>query len=256
MSRTLTNADAAASFRLLADLLSIRGESSFRVEAYRRAAESIEPLPEPLETIRERGELTEIPGVGKEIAQKIGDLLDTGTFPQLRQVEAEFPAGVATLLAVPGVGPKRARTLYTELGIDSLDALRAAIDEHKLDTVAGLGAGFAKRTGDALRTVDLSEQRQPLGVARQRGLELVEQLRAQAPHIAHIELVGSMRRFRDTIGDIDIAAVADDPAGVAEAFVTLPAVAEIEMRGTNRGRVRLHNGVSADLWVLPPAHWG
>ncbi len=152
MAKPLSNADAAGQFRLLADLLSIQGESPFRVEAYRRAAESIEQLGESLVVVRQRGELTAIPGVGKEIAQKIEDLLDTGAIPQLQRLETEIPAGVATLLAVPGVGPKRARTLFTELGIDSLDALRAALDEHKLDTVAGLGPGFAKRVAAALPT--------------------------------------------------------------------------------------------------------
>src|SRR5260370_7093951 len=139
MAHTMTNAEVAATFRLLSDLLAIRGESIYKVNAYRRAAESIGALSEPLTAIRQRGALTEIPGVGKEIAQKIGNLLDTGTFPLLQQVEAQIPPGVAALLTVPGIGPKRALALYQTLGISSLDALRAALAQSRL-AAARMGA--------------------------------------------------------------------------------------------------------------------
>ncbi|RIK41373.1 MAG: DNA polymerase/3'-5' exonuclease PolX [Chloroflexi bacterium] len=256
MARTLTNADVAATFELLADLLSIRGDSRFKVDAYRRAAENIAQLPEALAAVRARNQLEQIPGVGKEIAQKIGDLFDTGTFDLLQEVEAQYPPSLAEVLRAPGIGPKKARALYETLGVASLDDLRAALDAGRLSGLAGFGPTSIARLATALRALETAEERMPLGVARRRGLELLEQIRAGAPGLHAIELAGSIRRFRDTIGDIDISAAADDPEAVVEVFLTVPAVADIEMRGPNRGRVRLHSGVSADIWVLPPAHWG
>jgi DNA polymerase (family 10) len=251
----MTNAEAAATFRLLADLLAIRGESIFKVNAYRRAAESIEALAEPLAAIHRRDELTRVPGVGKEIAQKIGDLLDTGTFPLLQQVEAVIPRGVATLLAVPSIGPKRALALYQALGISSLDALRAALAEGRL-SAAGIGTREAERIQSWLSSRQTTDDRLPLGSARALGLDLIRQLRDRAPAIRQIELAGSVRRMRETIGDLDIVAAAEDPRAIVRAFLALPVVAQVERQGANRCRVVLQNGFPADLWVLPEQHWG
>lgn len=255
MAREMTNAEAAATFRLLADLLSIRGESVYRVGAYRRAAESIAALAEPLATIAGRGELTTIPGVGQEIAQKIETLLATGTFPLLQRVEEQIPRGVASLLAVPGIGPKRALALYQALGIDSLDALRAAIAEKRLGA-AGVGPREAERIAAGLTSLQATDQRLPLGSARAIGLNLIHQLVERLPDLRQIELAGSARRMRETVGDLDIVAAADDPARVVRTFLALPTVAHVEMQGANRGRVVLQNGFPADLWVLPEQHWG
>jgi DNA polymerase (family 10) len=255
-SEALSNHDVAETFHLLADLLSIRGDSIYKVSAYRVAADSIDGLPESLAAVRRRGGLEEIPGVGKEIAQKISDLLDTGTFPLLQEVEAQFPRTVAELLAVPGVGPKRARELYQGLGIDRLESLREAIKEGRLDNAPGFGLGVARRIAEGLGSIEAEDRRLPLGVARSRGLALIQQLMARAPQIQRIELAGSIRRFRETIGDFDIAAAADDPSAIVEAFVALPLVSAVERRGENRCRVTLQDGVSADLWVLPERYWG
>jgi DNA polymerase (family X) len=255
MAQETTNAEVTATLRLLADLLAIRGESPYKVVAYRRAAESIAGLAEPLDAIRRRGALEAIPGVGTEIAQKIGSLLDTGTFPLLQEVEAEVPPGVATLLAVPGIGPKRARALYQRLGIDSLDALRTALAQGRLGA-AGVGPREAERLAAALRSLQATDARLPLGVARALGLELIRTLRDRVPAIARIDLAGSIRRMRETIGDLDIVAAVEDPASSVAAFTVLPAVARVEMRGPTRCRVVLHNGFPADLWALPERHWG
>jgi DNA polymerase (family 10) len=254
MAREMTNGEVAATFRLLADLLAIRGDSIYKVNAYRRAAESIAALAEPIAAVRLRG-LGEITGVGKEIAQKIGDLLDTGTFRLLDEVKGEIPPGVATLLAVPGIGPKRARALYQSLGIDSLDALRAALAEGRLAT-AGVGAGEAARIATALGSLQVDDDRLPLGVARALGLDLIAALRERVPAIRKIELAGSIRRMRETIGDLDIVAAAEDPHAVVAAFLALPNVARVEAQGANRCRVIVQQGVAADLWVLPERHWG
>jgi DNA polymerase (family 10) len=255
-TRPMTNAEVAATFVLLADLLEIHGESSYKVLAYRRAADGITQESESVAALRQRGALKQIPGVGQEIAQKITDLLDTGSFRLLDQAKADIPPGVATLLRVPGLGPKRARLLYESLGIDSLDALRAALDEGRVARVAGVGAKTAEHIGEGLKSLHTDDNRLPLGTARPLGLRLIEQLRERAPSIRAIELAGSIRRFRETIGDLDIVAAAPDPSAVVQAFVSLPMVANVEMSGENRCRVLLDSGFGADLWVLPEAHWG
>ena len=252
----MTNTEIAATFRLLADLLAIRGESPFKIAAYRRAAEGIEALTESVAALRQRGRLSTIPGVGTEIAQKIGDLIDTGTIPLLERVRQEYPPSVATLLTVPDVGPKRARLLYRELGIDSRESLRAAIAAGRLTGVAGIGPRTIERIATGLATTTADERRLPIAVARSMGLDLIAQLRARAPALRQVELVGSIRRVLETIGDLDIVAAADDPEPVIAAFVALPDVAHVESRGENRCRVMLRNDFGADVWVLPERYWG
>jgi DNA polymerase (family X) len=251
-----TNAEVAAALRRLADLLEIKGETVFRVVSYRRAAESIEQMGESLAAIRERGDLRKIPGVGPAIADKIVDVLDTGTIRQLDRLQKEIPAGVAELLAVPDVGPKRAYQLYKQLGIDSLEALRAAVEAGRLTEMDGLGPKGAQRIADGLKAMQAPDDRLPLPVARRLGQALIAQLRERAPAVTRVELAGSLRRMRDTIGDLDIVAAAEDPAAVVEVFAGLPGIARIEMKGANRCRVQLESGVSADLRVLPERHWG
>ncbi len=256
MPQRPSNTEVAATFSRLADLLAIRGESRFKVVAYRRAAESIAQLPEPLDAIRRRSALEDIPGVGEEIARKIEDLLDTGSFPLLREVEAEFPPGVAELLAVPDIGPKRARLLYEQLGIDSLDALRRALAEGRLREVAGLGPDLIARVSAGAGSLQAADERLPLGAARALGLDLIARLTDRVPAIRRIELAGSVRRSRETAGDLDIVAAAEDPAAAVAAFAALPGVARVEMQGPNRCRVLLQDGFAADLRVLPERHWG
>lgn len=256
MAKQLSNAEVAATLTRLADLLAIRGENRFKVGAYRRAAESIAQQSEPLAAIRKRGDLEEIPGVGEEIAVKIGDLLDTGSFKLLREVEAAIPPGVAELLAVPDVGPKRARTLYERLGVDSLAALRRAIDAGRLRGLPGFGADLIARIAAGLDAPESDDRRLRLDRARALAGELIAQLRERAPGISQMALAGSGRRFRETVGDLDLVAAAEHPAAVVDAFAALPGVVRVEMRGPNRCRVALASGPSADLRVLPAKHWG
>lgn len=252
----MDNPTVAATFQRLADLLEIRGESAYRVGAYRRAAESLAQLGEPIQAVAERGELKKIPGVGAAIAEKIDNLLETGSFSLLAEVEAEIPAGVAELLAVPDIGPKRAKLLYDELGIDSLVALRRASESTQLEEVKGIGSGAAKRIAAGLTSLQASDMRLPLSQAREQGLGLIERLRAAVPGILKIELSGSVRRIRETIGDLDIVAAATDLQPVIDAYEALPEVAHVERRGPNRSQVVLQSGVSCDLWVLPTEQWG
>jgi len=260
MAHEMTNAAVAATLHLLADLLAIRDESPYKVLAYRRAAESIAGLAEPLEAIRQRGALEAIPGVGAEIARKIGSLLDTGTFPLLQEVEAEIPPGVAALLAVPGIGPKRARALYQRLGSDSLDALRAALAQGRLGA-AGVGPREAERLAAALRSLQATDARLPLAVARALGLEIIRALRDRVPAIRRIDLAGSIRRMRETIGDLDIVAAVADPASAVAAGADLERLLWVQASGRIDHAMKaadliLHGGgfgvVALDLCEIAP----
>jgi DNA polymerase (family 10) len=254
MTERTSNAEAARAFRLLADLLEIGGESAYRVGAYRRAAEGLERLSEPLEVVRRRGGLQEIPGIGPSIARKIGELLDTGTIQRLEEVGREVPPGVAGLLTVPDVGPKRARLLWEEAGIDGLDALRAALEAGRVDEL--LGPSEARRINQGLGTLrEGEENRLPLGVARRMALDLIDWLREAVPSMSQIEAAGSIRRFRETVGDLDIVAASEEPREVVETFAALDEVLRVELKGPNRCRVILGNGFPADLWVLPERYW-
>ncbi|HEV2527177.1 MAG TPA: DNA polymerase/3'-5' exonuclease PolX [Thermomicrobiales bacterium] len=251
----MTNAEIARELQLLGDLLEIQGESSFKVGAYRRARETIEGLPEPLAKIRERDGLEKIPGVGKAISSKIEELLDTGTMKALIAAEVKTPRGVADLLAVPGIGPKKAARLHAEIGIAGLNDLRVALDDGRADAV--LGAGERKRIAQGLGTlVDGGKGRMPLGQALVIVEDLIAQLRERVPDLETIEAAGSVRRVRETVGDLDIVAAWDEPEAIVDAFTRLPAVERVESRGPTRCRVALVSGIAADLWVLPPRHWG
>lgn len=252
----MTNAEAARKLRQLADLLEIGGEPVFRVGAYRRAAETIESLPESVAALKERGELQTIPGVGKGIADHLRELYDTGTMAALEQAQQAVPLSVTELLTVPDIGPKRARQLFEHAGIANLEQLREAVAAGALKGVPGLGPKGAQRIAEGLAAMVEPDLRMPLPVARRLGEDLIALLRRAAPAIQRIELAGSVRRFRETVGDLDIVAAADDPKAVVDAFAQLPVVTRIEMHGENRCRVNLQSGQAADLRVLPPQHWG
>src|SRR5215216_4292877 len=256
MAERLTNADIANRLRQLADLLEIGGEPIYRVSAYRKAADSIETLPEAVASLNERGALQTIPGVGKGIAGYIHELFETGTMQVLEDAQQIVPIGVTELLKVPDVGPKRARQLYQYAGIQSVEQLREAVAAGALAGIPGLGPKGAQRIADALRTMSDPDQRLPLPLARRLGMDLIALLQSRVDGLEQIELAGSIRRFRETVGDLDIVAAAEDPTGVVAAFASLPVVSRIEMQGENRCRVILQNGQGADLRVLQPRYWG
>lgn len=252
----MTNAEAAGKLSLLADLLEIQGEPFYKVAAYRRAADAVTGLSESLAAVRERGGLTQIPGVGPAIEKKLESLLDTGTFDLLEKVTQRVPPTLAELLTVPDIGPKRARLLHEELGIESLDALRAAVESGRLTTVSGIGPKGARRIAESLALVQVEEQRMQLGRAWEAGGELIDALTAACPDLVAAALAGSARRARETVGDLDLVAAHPEPRRVVDAFGAMPSVRRVEMKGENRCRVLQHNGLAADLRVLPPEHWG
>ncbi len=256
MAATLTNREIADVFYAIADTMEILGEDRFRTQAYRRAGDALIDLAEPLASYRARGTLEAIPGVGKAIADKIRELLDTGQLQFYEKLRAKVPAGVLELLRVPNVGPRMAGRLYTELGITSMAELKSAAESGKLNGVKGFGAKTVASILQGIAAAEGRDRRTLLIDALRAAESLIDALRGAAPELREATYAGSLRRGRETIGDLDILAAADDPAAVVRAFIELPLVARVESSGGEKATVYLHNGLQADLIALPPATWG
>jgi DNA polymerase (family 10) len=256
MSARLSNRDIADMFLNIADSLEIKGEDRFRVQAYRRAGNAILDLPASLESYRQRNELAAIPGIGKAIADKIGELLDTGSLQFYEKLKADVPPSLLEMMKVPNVGPKTIGRLYRELGIDSVEALKAAAESGKLGGIKGFGTKTVESILHSISAAERRDQRTLLYEALNIAEALIVSLQAAVPGIRNISYAGSLRRARQTIGDLDILAVADDAPAVVRAFTTLPLVAHVESSGDEKATVYLQNGLQADLIALPPAMWG
>ena len=241
----------------LADLTDFVGDSPFKSRAYRQAAQVLETLPTPIEVLAEGGKdaLAALPGVGEAIAEKILAYLQTGTIPKREQLLQTVPKGVLEVMAVPGIGAKTARLLYERLGVRDLDTLREALVSGAVDTLPHFSPRKRERL---LRLVELkhkSQWRTPLGFALPRGRELLQAVQALAG-VQTAMLCGSARRMQEDVGDLDYLVASDTPQAVVEAFVRLPAVAEVYAQGTVRAQVFLSDGLQVDLKVVPPPHQG
>jgi DNA polymerase (family X) len=252
----LTNREIADTFHAIADALEIQGEDRYRFLSYRRVGDTLAELPEPLSAYAARGELEDLPGVGKVMAAKIGELLDTGRLDFYERIKAELPAGVLELLRVPDVGPRTAGRLYRELNITSLDALREAAEQGRLRGLKGFGAKTEQKILEGIAQLASGEERMLLGQALETAERLLADLQAAAPAVERAAYAGSLRRGRSTIGDIDLLAASDDGPAAIEALAKLPSVARVDSAGSIKATVFLQNGRSADLLVIPPARWG
>ncbi|GAB7187493.1 DNA polymerase/3'-5' exonuclease PolX [Kitasatospora sp. Ki12] len=237
-----------------ADLINITGGDAFRARAYEKAARAVGGHPEDLAGLDVKG-LQKIPGVGKSTAEKIAEYLSAGRITALEALRAEIPAGVREMTAVPGVGPKRALALYRDLGITSVDELAEAV---RADRLSGL-AGFGERSGEKiLHGIELVRQsggRTLLDAATELAEQLVAALSA-VPGCTRCAYAGSLRRMRETVGDIDVLATAEDSAPLMAALTGLPYVAEVIGSGTTKTSVRTDRGVQVDLRVVPEEDWG
>jgi DNA polymerase (family 10) len=252
----LTNLEAADVFRRIAYLLEIKGEAIYRVLAYRRAADAIQELGRDLHDIWEQGELQKIPGVGKAIAEKIDELLRTGKLEYYEKLAAEVPPGLVEVLAVGDVGPKKAARFWKELNITSVDELEKAAQEGRLRELSGMGAKSEARILENIHA--LREQRTDrmlLGKAEQVSEHLLERLRG-LKGVVQAEAAGSLRRFRETVGDLDLIVGAKNSGTVLEAFIQFPEVARTLGQGDTKASVELHDGTRVQVWVHPPEHFG
>ncbi|MGH7558454.1 MAG: DNA polymerase/3'-5' exonuclease PolX [Gemmatimonadota bacterium] len=232
-------------------LLDFKGENPFKVRAYLNAARALAELDEPLEVLVAEGRVREIAGVGTAIADKIEAYAETGSIPLLDRLRQEIPAGVLELLAVPGLGPKRARAAFERLGVASLDDLEEAAASGRLAEVPGFGEKTARTVLASLDRVREYTGRWLAAEARPLAERLLESLR-EDPAVARSEIAGGLRRAWETVHDMDLVAAADDPAPVVERFVALPPVAGVVGRGDTKVSVRLAGGMPADLRVVEP----
>ena len=251
----MKNFEVARLFDLMADLLEIKNENLFRIRAYRRAAQNLESLTEDVEALAEQGRLDDIPGIGPDLAGKIVEYLKTGRMKDVEAARKGIPAGVVELMNVPGVGPKTARLLYEKEGIKSIGRLEELARAGKLRGLPGIQAKTEKNILKGIEIVKKGQERMSLGKALPLAQELVRVL-GHLAEVEQIDVAGSIRRRKDTIGDIDILVTSSSPARVMDAFVSLPQVAEVLEKGSTKASIRHREGIQVDLRVMEPECFG
>jgi DNA polymerase (family 10) len=254
----LTNSDIAAALDELGDLYELDGAIVHRVVAYRGAAKAVRDASTSVAALVRAGRVTELPGVGATLEAKLATLLEQGDIPQAVALRRKFPAGLLELTRLPGLGPKRARRLHEELGIDSPEALATAARQQRIRDLKGFGA---KAESSLLAAVEAAAAMEaaPARVVLDRALGVGEQLVAalrEVPGAVRVELSGSARRWADSVKDLDIVAAAEDPRALAEALAGLELVESAGSVGDNAARVRTHSGLNVDLRVVEPDQFG
>lgn len=251
----MRNQEVAKILHDIAVLLDIKGENRFRVVAYEEAARRIENWPEPIEEVWKNGKLEDIPGIGASIASKIAEYLATGKMSYFEELTREIPPELIELTEVPGVGPKIARLLYEQLGVRTIEDLEQAVQEKKLRNLPRLGPKSEEKIAKGLEMFRKKTGRMLLGQA----LPLVEGIIAllkEKTGIAKISPAGSIRRMKETIGDIDILVAARDPGPIMDVFTTLPQVREVLARGDTKSSIVTHEGIQVDLRVVEEECFG
>jgi DNA polymerase (family X) len=252
----MSNAELARRLDQLADLSEIDGDNPFRVRAYRNAARRLRELEEQISDLLDHGaDLTEIEGIGKEIAEKLRTMVQTGRLRQLDELAERVPIGLTEVVRVKGVGPKHARTLWQEVGVTDVDELEKAAKDGKLAGLPGFGA---KTQENVLKGIDAYRRntgRALLGEIDAVVAPLIERLRT-AKGVSRVEVAGSYRRRRETVGDVDLLAIAASPGEVTKAFTSYGEVDDVLGSGDTRSSVRLASGLQVDLRVVPEDAFG
>jgi DNA polymerase (family 10) len=250
------NADIAATFDEIADLLGVQGANPFRIRAYRNASRTLSGLREEAAGLLAKGEdLTALPGIGEDLAGKIAELVETGRCPLLDRLRKELPPGVAELLRIPGLGPKRAMALHHELDVHTIEQLHRAAKDGRIRSLPGFGLKTEQRILETLDARVSKERRFKLAVAASYADALVAYLK-QAPGVGAVEVAGSFRRARETVGDLDILATAARGDPVMDWFTRYDEVKEVLSKGATRATVRLRSGLQVDLRVVPEKSYG
>ncbi len=251
----MKNSEIAKVFQDIADFLELKGEILFKVRAYQKAVLSIEQVPVGLEQLMKEGRLKEVPGIGDAIAKKITELLTTGRLEYYERLRAEFPEGIIALLDIPGIGPKIALRLSTELGIRSVEELEAAIVEGKVASLFRLGDKTAENILRHLQSMRTKERRIPLGVALPLAEYIMMSLE-QGVDLHNLTPAGSLRRFRETIGDIDLMCTSGDAEAVIDAFTTMSQAKEVLVKGGTKASIVTHRDLQVDLRVVEDDAFG
>lgn len=246
------NAEIATMFDQAADLLEIKGDNPFRVRAYRRAARTIEGLPQSVGSmLAKEADLSELPGIGKDLAGKIAGIVESGHFDLLDQLKKKLPGDLGAMAGLPGLGPKRIKLLYDKAKVRTLDDLRRAIKVGKLHGLHGFGPVIEKKLAAALEK-PLAEKRFKLAVAEAEAESLVAFLRDKG----QVVVAGSYRRRRDTVGDLDILVTSKQGPAVGDKLVGYDNVADVLAHGPTRTTVLLRSGIQVDLRAVPEESYG
>ncbi len=251
----MKNEEISAAFQTLADVLEIKGANAFRVNAYRRASRIVEGLSADIAELSSSGAVREIPGIGEGTATLIEEYLETGKMSALEDERKSIPKGLIELLEVPGLGPKTIGLLWTKLNVRSLSKLKRALRGDKILELPGMGKKKVENIRAGVTAYESRSGRLTLGVVLPIGRRIVEEL-GRMREVKRIELAGSVRRYRETIGDIDVLVASTSPDRVIEAFTHLEHVEEVLAAGSTKASVRVSGALQVDLRVVEPASWG
>ena len=252
----MQNPDIARLFGQIADLLEIEGANPFRVRAYRNAARTIADLPDPLaDRVREGADLTELAGIGADLAEKIATIVKKGSLPLHSQLVKKLSPGVLDLLRIPGLGPKRVKLLRDKLKVKSGPQLAKAIEAGKLGKLPGFGAKMIEKIRSGLGRAESAERRWVLHDVEPHALALVTWMR-DGGTVTQIEVAGSYRRRRETVGDLDILVTTTEPAKTIARFTAYPDAKTVTARGDTRAAIALRGGLQVDLRVVDPEEYG
>jgi DNA polymerase (family 10) len=250
----LKNQEIAKIFNEIADLLELKGENPFRIRAYRRAAMQIEGLPKDVSQVTEE-ELIKLPGIGKDLAGKIKEYLNQGKIELHEELRKEFPETFLTLLQVPGLGPKTAKLVYEKLKIKDINQLEEAARTGRLRTLPGIREKTEENILKGIEFLKRGTERRPIGRVLPLALDIVEHIKKKAP-VNEIAIAGSLRRWKDTIKDIDILVTSSRPEEVMKAFVELPHVKDVLAKGQTKSSVIITEGIQVDLRVVEEDSFG
>jgi DNA polymerase (family X) len=250
------NVEIAKILHHYADLLDIQGENTFRVGSYRKAAQEVEGFSRPIaDLIQEGKDLTTLPGIGTSMAEHLTEIVHTGTLSALQEIQKHVPGSLATIMRLQNVGPKKARQLYKELGVSSIAQLEKALKAGEVENLAGFGRTTVQKFQRAIKELSQHEQRLRLADVDQFVSPLLEHLH-QAPGIKQLEVAGSYRRRKETVGDLDILVAGSHAEPIMKHFLGYPKVKRIENSGGTRGTVILTSGLKVDLRIVPQESYG
>ncbi len=245
----MKNAAVAKVFEDIADLLELKEENAFKIRAYQKAARTIENLPVEVSQLLAEGKLREIPGIGEALEKKITELVTTGRLGYYEKLRDEFPEGISLLMEIPGIGPKTALRLSQELGISTIDELERAASNGRVAALYRFGEKTAENILRRVQALRRKDQRVPLGQAMEVVESIIPALRERTG--AHnLVAAGSLRRFKETIGDLDIMGTASEPEQVLQNFIELPQVDEVLVQGTTKASVIVGAGLQVDLRMV------
>ncbi|NIA11216.1 MAG: DNA polymerase/3'-5' exonuclease PolX [Nitrospiraceae bacterium] len=250
----MNNSDVARIFYRMASLSQFLDENPFKTRAYEKAARNIESLDVDIKQLSGEGKLETVPGIGKVIAKKITEVLETGTCKQYEEMKSEVPVDIFQLLDIPGIGPKTIQLVYTHLGVTTLDELEKAAIEHRIRKLPRMGAKQEEKILRSIRRSKGREKRTPLGMALPVAEAVMEYLK-QCPDAENITPTGSLRRHKETVGDIDFIATSSHPESVIRAFTAIPEVTEVIGSGTTKASV-IFRDIQIDLRIVDRSSFG